>query len=232
MNAVLRQFSQYDIAIANFRTNYNAFPGDDTFFSANGNNNGNVTSADGSLSNFDGEIANFWPHLSLSGMLKENGFSYVLPSSGNMMQCDDKWVWAQAGRHNVPCVNMDVPNPEGFGGNFWNGGRMAAVAFTVSGVGYYQLQSRAGYIGNNNRAAPYYYYYLLDAKMDDGLPYTGDIVLASYALGTATSVAGGQTTASSYYKVAIDTAGTQFWKQYPNENLRIKMNIRNGSGAQ
>ena len=78
IQSVIRQISQYDIAVTNFQTRYDALPGDAAPFGGNGNGwiepNGNF---------FTGEAANVWIDLQQSGFMAGNAkFSTTVPAGG------------------------------------------------------------------------------------------------------------------------------------------------------
>ena len=58
----VRHVQQFDIAVQNFQTKYNGLPGDVISFGGNGD--GKIITNNES---FDGETANFWPILQMSG---------------------------------------------------------------------------------------------------------------------------------------------------------------------
>jgi type II secretory pathway pseudopilin PulG len=77
---LVAQIQKYDQSIAAFRAKYQALPGDvkntinQNLSSENtdGDNNGIITNQTMGINRADGEIANFWLHLSKSKMLDEN----------------------------------------------------------------------------------------------------------------------------------------------------------------
>lgn len=73
--ALIRQIGQFDAAIANFQTKFNSLPGDSKKASS-GNGDGMITDVNGALADFSGEIASFWPSLSLSGLTNPTGVAY------------------------------------------------------------------------------------------------------------------------------------------------------------
>lgn len=68
IQSLARQIGQYDAAVANFTTKYNTMPGDNISVSG-GNGNYLIESANGT--DYDGEVTEFWPSLSLSYLKSE-----------------------------------------------------------------------------------------------------------------------------------------------------------------
>lgn len=66
----IRQIEQYDAMVTNFRTIYKYMPGDSPTFTVagNGNNRLGAPTPGGLYLGFGNEAAEFWPHLSQSGM--------------------------------------------------------------------------------------------------------------------------------------------------------------------
>ncbi len=66
IQSLVRQVGQFDAALANFQTKYNQLPGDSSIVGS-GDNNG-IVNHNGGCGNWPGEMANYWNHLSLSGL--------------------------------------------------------------------------------------------------------------------------------------------------------------------
>ncbi len=70
VQGVVRQLTQYDVAISNFKTKYNQLPGDSSLLTNAGNNNGYYDAV--------AEQYNFWYHLSLGvGLMNYKGSAYT-----------------------------------------------------------------------------------------------------------------------------------------------------------
>lgn len=72
INKIIKQLSEYDAAISNFRTKYKSIPGDSTKFGIAGSGDG-----DGIISS--GELTYFWQHLS-KGVGLKNKYGNPYPS--------------------------------------------------------------------------------------------------------------------------------------------------------
>ena len=71
IQALSRQFGQFDSAVANYQTKFNQLPGDSSLMGATpGDNNGSITDTNGAITiaSFKGEMGKFWYDLSQSGM--------------------------------------------------------------------------------------------------------------------------------------------------------------------
>ncbi len=83
----IRQVSQYDAAVDNFQTKYGGLPGDTSIMgctnTATSTCNNGLIQIVGSGYVFSGEIVNFWPNLSVSGLLNEIGNSYSAMAVGS-----------------------------------------------------------------------------------------------------------------------------------------------------
>lgn len=88
--AFIRQIQQFDIAVGNFQARYGKLPGDSELFDGDGNgyiedgtglDDGNGQSI--AVMTYDGEMANFWRHLQLTGFSGEGGtFTPTVGSGG------------------------------------------------------------------------------------------------------------------------------------------------------
>jgi prepilin-type N-terminal cleavage/methylation domain-containing protein len=83
INAFVRQIGQYDIAMSNFKTNYNQIPGDSNLFGGPGNNNGTLDPDGTNLFISTSEAGNFWTELQTVG-LKDQG-TFVTRASGALV---------------------------------------------------------------------------------------------------------------------------------------------------
>lgn len=80
VSSFVRQITQYDIAISNFKNNYRDLPGDNKLFTNPGDGDGLLETDQMDLGNhnvsnaLNYEMPNFWPHLQESGI--ENDFTF------------------------------------------------------------------------------------------------------------------------------------------------------------
>lgn len=73
VSMLIRQMQQYEVAIANFKTNYRYYPGDSPSFSAPGDGSDATNVVGGCAGVYaNDETEQVWGHLTVSGMLKEN----------------------------------------------------------------------------------------------------------------------------------------------------------------
>ena len=166
VQAQVRQFQQFDIAVSNFRNNYRSIPGDSDKFTPNGNNDGLIK--DGAISSlaFTSEVANFWKHLSDAGLRNENGGSYIATVTGSI----------------TPGVN--VPEPKS---GKKNGLILASCGLISSCLNHYifTLQgSNAGTdltdLNDDDGVLKAVDALAIDRKMDDGIARTGNVLGGNY----------------------------------------------------
>ena len=70
IQSVVRQLTQFDVAVTNFQTKYGQLPGDSNLFNGVGDNNGQISCC-------NGETGNFWSDLSLGvNLLNSKGGNY------------------------------------------------------------------------------------------------------------------------------------------------------------
>lgn len=85
INSGIRQLSQYDVAVNNFRNIYKGFPGDNVRFTPHGDNDGLIDIANGvpggemCVGGACQEKYNFWPQLSETKMISE---TYITMQNG------------------------------------------------------------------------------------------------------------------------------------------------------
>jgi len=186
INAQIRQFQQYDIAVTQFKNKYNQLPGDSTLFSSTGAAGNNNKIIDGG-GNYGGgsstlgapsEAGNFWRHLSASGSISE--------------------TWGTATHNNVR-AGIDAPNAKlGIKGSLIQGMTLQNTGNSFSGQPiltagqneHYWLLClnattvnagffcRAGATGDVLTALQAL---ALDTKMDDSVPNTGSVLAAGAA---------------------------------------------------
>ena len=162
IRAFIVQMSNFDSAIDQFYTKYEALPGDlksTVEFglskdSSDGNNNGIIEDRNNHINSASGEVTNFWMHLSRSGMINQN-FDGLENQN----------------------AKIDSSFPRSVIGN-----SVGITVFGYNGKNYYQV----GVDGANDKniimsdnsfrseeAAD------IDIKIDDGFPFTGRIIATS-----------------------------------------------------
>jgi hypothetical protein len=172
----VRQFQQYDIAASNFKQKFKQLPGDSTLFPSTGiagDNDKDIEGADywgghisgGGLGTNPAESANFWSHMSLSGMIKE---SYTVHTPSNSIIPGTNAPKAKTGKNDPIIVGTSL-NTLGYGvvvefGEYWS---LCPVATT-----YNAKFCRGGY----DYALKPITALAIDKKMDDGLPWQGKVL--------------------------------------------------------
>lgn len=165
IKAFIVQMSNFDSAVNQFYTKYEALPGDlksTVEFglsdkNSDGNNNGIIEDQNGYINSASGEITNFWMHLSKSGMINQN-FDGLENQN----------------------AKIDTSFPRSVIGN-----SVGITVFGINGKNYYQIGVNSANdkeiimsdnsFGSEEAAE-------IDTKVDDGFPLTGRIVTASGSL--------------------------------------------------
>ena len=160
IKSLITQIGQYNSAIATFSEKYHALPGDMnntvaygiTKLNTDGNSDNSITDLLGEISQANGEIINFWHHLSKSGMINKN--------------FDGK-------ENEYATIGESFPlNPIGE--------KNGIVTFSFEGKTFYQVGLKAVdkkqmHMANVLKTSEAF---LLDQKIDDGNPTTGIVVAA------------------------------------------------------
>ena len=175
LQGVIRQLSQYDIAVSDFRTKFNQWPGDSTLFPNPGDGDGLIGDDVNNL-----ERGNFWPHLSLGVGLKNSlGTDYIYT-----------WPTLVGADNTMPTFNIEQDTHER--------GNLFVYGQWLGNKNYYWYS----HAGNGNiyfwgpnydplRGIDSYY---IDSKIDDGMPGTGNLQANSWGSSTTSSdcLSGGQ----------------------------------------
>jgi len=154
---VLRTITQYDIAVTSFKTQYNGWPGEQ--FGV-GDDDGNIYDSDKTLTHFDYEIANFWPQLQISG------FDASGPKFSSAV---GTYITNTGDNRNIPKLSYGV-----------NTG--VVVAYASPGKNAYYLadysQSQPSFVNVKDTLTPAEGQ-VIDTKLDDGNPNTGNVIAAT-----------------------------------------------------
>jgi hypothetical protein len=160
VKSLISQIGQYNSAITTFTEKYHALPGDMdnsvtygiTKLNTDGNNDNSITDLSGEILQANGEITNFWHHLSQAKMLNKN--------------FDGK-------ENENATIGKSFPiNPLGE--------KNGIVVFSFEGKIFYQvglksLDQKKMHMGNFLKTSEAF---LLDQKIDDGNPTKGNVVAA------------------------------------------------------
>lgn len=207
IQASIKQFSEFDVAVVNFRTLYRgSWPGDSTYFGGMGQ--GKVL--DGNLDNvaFSGAIANFWPNLSQTGFDRGKAYTPNLLNSA----------------FNSSSVTPNAPKSP-------LGKNASVIAFTQVSEGSNNQDGRTTYLLAKIRVEPsdleiFHNAALkgeeaqaIDSKLDDGWGGTGRITKFGSANpnGNGVTISSTNTPAGSTY--IINSA--------INTSLRIELMMQN-----
>ena len=163
IQAQIRQFQQYDIALSNFKSQYNQIPGDCSFCNHNATTNVDTYENNGVLNDLNGNVAP-------SFLRAEAQFFFIDLSEVGMINEDYQWsAWVSAGE--------GEPFPEaaiGRGALLVSGTRDGSIFYTYRygqdriGSSTFSVSLAEGNISPLEAVA-------LDSKLDDGLPSSGDI---------------------------------------------------------
>jgi prepilin-type N-terminal cleavage/methylation domain-containing protein len=161
LQTFISQMQQYDVATNTFYNKFSGLPGDATTMAgANpGNGNGYINNTAGDYEDISGEIANFWTHLSLTGLSKQGGGNYSNDFTSGI------------------ALEVNVPKAK-LGNNL----SILAVGDTIigpSGGNFYLIANCSATYNPTpacNRGVLDYDGQAVDAKIDDGNGTTGDIL--------------------------------------------------------
>lgn len=166
VHSSVSQLQQFDVAVQNFKTRYNKYPGDHNAFTPPGNGDGYVRDPSGLL-NFQGEIANFWVHMQQSGFLGESKpYSATVPASG---------------------LNGDPDNPNVPTLNIASNARIIAATRNIYPGLYYFINNFStgvatdGTISTYSSAVKPADLQSFDSKVDDGKPTSGNVTYYNMA---------------------------------------------------
>lgn len=161
IKSLIAQIKKYDAAINSFTIKYQALPGDTentevygiTEENTDGNFDNSITDINQNITSANGEITNFWLHLSSSKMLDEkyNGKTNNLAISGKTF----------------PLSNL--------------GKKVGIIAYSFAGKTFYQIgfdfaDEQRIYTKENSLESSESF--LFDKKVDDGNPFKGNVVIA------------------------------------------------------
>ncbi len=161
VKSLIAQISRYDNAIKNFTIKYQGLPGDlkntktygITTKNTDGDFNNLITDKNQNITSANGEIVNFWLHLSSAKMLEEkfDGKSNKLAKTGKTF----------------PTSNI--------------GKSVGIIAFGADGVNYYQIGfdfANEKKIFTKQNSLKSEEAFLFDKKIDDGIPNKGHVIAA------------------------------------------------------
>jgi len=162
VKAFIVQIYNFDSAINQFYTRYQALPGDVASTveyglsgkSSDGNNNGIIEDQNGNINSASGEVTNFWMHLSKSGIINQN-FD---------------------GLENRKAI-IDNSFPRSAIGD-----NRGITVFGYNGKNYYQIGVAASNETNivmSDNSFRSIEADDIDNKIDDGLPFTGKVIAVS-----------------------------------------------------
>lgn len=161
VKSLIAQIQKYDAAINNFTVKYQALPGDTantqvygiTEENTDGNFDNSVTDINHNIISANGEITNFWLHLSSSKMLDE--------------KFDGKSGSAAKTGRTFPLSNL--------------GKGVGIITYSAEGKTYYQIgfdYADDQKIHTKQNSLESSEAFLLDKKIDDGNPFEGRVVVA------------------------------------------------------
>ncbi len=161
VKSLIAQIAKYDKAIKNFTIKYQGLPGDlkntatygITAKNTDGDFNNLITDKNQNIASANGEIVNFWLHLSSAGMLEEkfDGKSNKFAKTGKTFP--------------VSKIGKSV----------------GIIAFGADGVNYYQIGfdfANEKKIFTKQNSLKSKEAFLFDKKIDDGMPNKGQILVA------------------------------------------------------
>jgi len=158
VQSLVRKIGQFDAAIANFTTTYGCLPGDcskiNLLTAYTPNDNGYIN-IDTNAYVMDGEVANFWPALSVLGLQSENGGPYQV-SEGMTNPVLGTHIPKSSLGTNTGILAYGYDNTSALINNY-------RIAYMDIGTGY----SRASLTGMQGLA--------LDTKLDDGILNSGTV---------------------------------------------------------
>lgn len=188
LQKAVRSIQQYQAAVLLFKDKFRSLPGDASFFPVAGNNDGRILgwgaqgNGTGNEDMYNGEIGNFWAHMSQSGMLKEQ-----YTGTGTETRLGN----------NIPIPNNTMPNldygdkaqivggysffegfdePLNWDNVFW-------IIDPPSSPVFINGQGLCGFGLANNDECDYPFSpaqaVAFDQKMDDGAPNNGDVRAAA-----------------------------------------------------
>jgi len=160
VKSLVMQIKKYNTAVEAFTEKYHALPGDiqDTVTynitakNTDGNNDNIITDESQNIIQANGELTNFWMHLSKSKMLDEN-------------YDGEKNIHAKIGS-TFPVSRI--------------GDKVGIIAFGAEGKTFYQIGLKiinADKIFTSNRSLKTDEAFLFDKKIDDGNPQKGEVVV-------------------------------------------------------
>lgn len=162
----VKQIQQFDIAVANFKTRYNALPGD-SVVTGTGNGDGNLEAAGGYPTFFDGEISRFWVDLNQSGFMPEVVFSSSPPGFSDLdyqsytaRNIPKAGIGKKAGVVAFGTSSSTVGEGDGTGNNFY-------------GFTYYTSPFLSSHLPSGITAQQIL---AIDTKLDDGNVTTGAVL--------------------------------------------------------
>ena len=177
----LKKLKDYDTALIMFQSKYNCLPGDcakanafgltaNSAFGADADGNGNGTNYLDSVSGyFDGEMTNFWIHLSNSGLLKES-YQQEVPNCDSSTPCGSTAgsAFPSAGVGNGIAAFSDSPI-----------GKTYFLLGTAKTLGLIEATAGIEDSISANSLTPVQSY-IMDKKIDDGRPRLGKMRVYSY----------------------------------------------------
>jgi prepilin-type N-terminal cleavage/methylation domain-containing protein len=216
LRSTISQIEQTNTAVSTFRGKFNAIPGDINRALAfglggtNGNGNGLIQDAAGTIVAYDGEMENFWVHMSGANM-SPTVFVPVASSASGFPTVGDNFPTSKHGRGGIIALAVAGYNNYLIGANSGTAATMATV-FSLT------LSPDEAFV--------------LDDKMDDSKPLTGiaqAVLLAdmSSPLGVASTAVTTAGAAGCMFDTATaSTVSADYNAQYqqPVCALRVRMN--------
>lgn len=204
VNSQIQQISQFDVAVNNFITKYNAMPGDAPNFSCSYsvsapwycNNDWVLNEVQGSGCcgagynlNFDGQVADFWVHLNQAGFMQGTAtFTPTIPAGGFNITSPTRNApqAAVGGTTGVIGASTQLTNIYGLA-NVWyiccaNVFVLADFSSLTSADPSF-INTKPGLVNNMALA--------IDTKLDDGLPHTGIVEVLRAGVGGDDRIGGG-----------------------------------------
>jgi prepilin-type N-terminal cleavage/methylation domain-containing protein len=213
LQSLVKQIQQYEIAAQNFKVKYNSLPGDSVLFEPPGDGNGKIYS-DPHMFNIgsDGgeyESFNFWRNLHQAGQLQQSfiGYDSVRTYDGDFTGYAPKLNYGKECFLNA----FTIDDPSGvFVGDVWT-----ISSGAPEGLGFCMSASEA---------------MAVDAKLDDGKPETGEVVVGySYSGPIANGVHYGCNETygapNSYDIKGLWNAFTNAWEASPPVTDRIECQL-------
>ena len=161
----IKQFQQFDVAVANFHTMYDSLPGDSTYFGGDGD--GIIEPAANNYDTWSGEIGSFWADLSTIGLKNESGGTYTATFSAS--------AFPFGGDNSPKALVGENSGVLAYGGSSQN-----LMGPSPPSVNQYVVANFTASTASTNLDAvmniPHNEILAVDVKMDDGVGNSGNVV--------------------------------------------------------